>query len=79
MYAPAGFNLTFTLLGNNGTVQGTASQLPLASLQPTQPQWGSVLQRLNFTVRFQGPAAVPFTAALQRELVSALLHVSPCS
>lgn len=72
----AGFNLTFRLMGNNRTVQGAASQVPSSSLQPVQPQWGSALNRLNLTVRLQGAGVVPFSAALQRELVSALLHVT---
>ena len=62
-------------MGNNRTVQGAASELPASSLQPVQPQWGSALERLNVTVRLQGAGVVPFTPALQRELVSALLHV----
>ena len=74
----AGFNMTtFALLGNNATVRGSASKVPPSSLQPVQPQWNTSLTRLNLTVRAQGAGIVPFTAALQRELVSALLHVSP--
>lgn len=73
----AGFNLTtFTLLGNNRTVRGLVSEVPASSLQAVQPEWSSSLTHLNLTVRAQGPAILPFTAALQRELVSALLRVS---
>lgn len=72
----AGFNLTLTLMGNNRTVQGAASEVPASSLQPVQPQMGSALDRLNLTLRLQGAGVVPFTPALQRELVSAILHVS---
>ena len=63
-------------MGSNRTVQGSAADLPASSLQPVQPQWGSSLTRLNLTVRIQGAGTLPLTAALQRELVSALLHVS---
>ena len=76
VHPSAGFNLTtFTLLGNNRTVKGSTSEVPPSSLQAVQPQWSSSLTHLNLTVRAQGAAILPFTPALQRELVSALLHV----
>ena len=75
--AAAGFNLTLEIMGTNRTVHGNTSQLPAASLQPVQPQWQAATDRHNITMRLQGPDVVPFTADLQRELVSAVLHVSP--
>ncbi|KAL3138737.1 hypothetical protein ABBQ32_005584 [Trebouxia sp. C0010 RCD-2024] len=73
-----GFNLTtLTILGSNQTVEGLASQLPASCLQAVQPLYGPPpLTRLNLAVRIQGPGVLPFTAALQRELVSALLHTA---
>lgn len=77
VHPSAGFNVTtFTLLGNNRTVTGSVSEVPPSSLQAVQPQWTSSLTYLNLTVRAQGAGILPFTAALQRELVSALLRVS---
>ena len=65
-------------MGTNRTVQGHTSQLPASSLQPVQPVWQTGLDRHNITMRISGAGVVPFSAALQKELVSAVLHVS-CS
>ena len=74
----AGFDMNLEIMGTSRTVHIT-SQLPASSLQPVQPQLQADLDRHNITMRLQGPAVVPFTADLQRELVSAVLHVSLCS
>ncbi len=76
LHAAAGFNLTLKITGTNTSVKGPASEVPAASLQPVQPVYSASVDRLNLTVRLQGADVVPFTASLQRELVSALLHVS---
>lgn len=73
----SGFNLTLQVAGVNSTVSGPAAQIPASSLQPVQPVYSTSLESLNLTVRVQGAGIVPFSASLQRELVSALLHVSP--
>lgn len=67
--------MTLKVAGTNTSVHGAASEVPASSLQPVQPVFASVTDRLNMTVRVQGAGVVPFTASLQRELVSALLHV----
>ena len=70
-----GFNVSLTVLGTNRTVRGLVSDLPASVLEAPSPMWGTDLQRLDLTLRLQGPNIVPFTAALQKEVVSALLHV----
>ena len=74
--AAAGFNLTLKVAGTNTTAQGLASEVPASSLQPVQPVYSANLSRLNLTVQVQGAGVLPFSASLQRELVSALLHVT---
>ncbi|DBB08757.1 TPA: hypothetical protein ACH3X3_008192 [Trebouxia sp. C0006] len=69
-----GFNVTLKVAGTNTTVQGLASDIPASSLQPVQPVYSTSLNRLNLTVQVQGAGVLPFSASLQRELVSALLH-----
>ncbi|DBA83586.1 TPA: hypothetical protein ACH3X1_006158 [Trebouxia sp. C0004] len=69
-----GYNLTLKVAGTNTTAQAPASEIPASSLQPIQPVYSPNLDRLNLTVRVQGAGVVPFSASLQRELVSALLH-----
>ena len=76
VHAVSGFNLTLQVAGVNTTVSGPAAQIPASSLQPVQPVYTTSLESLNLTVRVQGAGIVPFSASLQRELVSALLHVS---
>ena len=76
MRAVSGYNLTLQVAGVNSSVHGPAAQIPASSLQPVQPVYSTSLESLNLTVRMQGAGIVPFSASLQRELVSALLHVS---
>lgn len=67
--------MTLKVAGTNTTAQGLASDIPTSSLQPVQPVYSTSLNRLNLTVQVQGAGVLPFSASLQRELVSALLHV----